>query len=247
MKEAKIQKFMHYFFVLFLISSILQIPSVKGTLTQEGYIGETLEWTIEDVTDQSVAWVNYTTFETTGHWQAQANSAINYTIVYRSGNGTNLDLHGQFKIGNFSINTSNSEIGFNLALSGYTWMGGLIATEDDWMKLQTQEPFINESGTIKYNQIKTFNNTQINTVQIKYNNSFQTSTLWYETRTGILIEANTRVGNFWINFSLSESTIALPRYTAPLSMPTPMLVGLSILVLSIGIPYKRKKVENSGI
>ena len=145
-------------------------------------------------------------------------------------------LVGNLNIGNLSVTTNSTDIGFNLVLSVYPWYGGLISLEDDWDGLAT---LINTSGTsIIYTIEDVILDPHIEAKKITYNDGFQQSELVYEINTGILMSANTSSGNFWLQMHLTQSSIPIPSETQ--SFP----VYSAIIVLSISfilVIYRQKK------
>jgi hypothetical protein len=116
---------------------------------------------------------------------------------------------GDFKIGNLSLTTNDNDIGLNLALSGYPWVGGLIALDSDWATLCDQLPFNETTASIETDLVIGGSYGNVAGVRILYNDGFQTSEFFYEQETGILLRAETQAGSFSMTIWLNQTSLTL--------------------------------------
>lgn len=197
----------------------IQANIVSGRFPVDFYPGENFSWKIDSISAGTNQWINWSSmdFSSATNWYANNSDILEFTVEdYIEIESTNF-LRGGVSIGNLSISTSDYNIGTNLALSAYPWIGGLVSLEEDWETLKAENPFDTDTATIQYNQ-KTILGVEINTVIVSYNESFQQTELVYEEVTGILISANTTVGLFHLEMHLLSSSIPLPALTSNTSL-----------------------------
>ncbi|NHJ03250.1 MAG: hypothetical protein EAX90_00335 [Candidatus Heimdallarchaeota archaeon] len=227
--------------IIVSIISILSIQAntVNGRFPVEFYPGENFSWEIDNISDGTNQWINWSSmdFSSAINWYANNSDILQFTVEdYVEIESKNF-LRGSLSMGNLSISTSDYNIGSNLALSTYPWVGGLVSLEEDWETLKTENPFDTDAATIQYEQ-KIVLGVEINTVIFSYNESFQQTELVYEEVTGILVSVNTTAGLFHLEMHLLSSSVPLPALTSNTS-----LLGLGCFITSGLFLVIRQKIR----
>jgi len=197
----------------------IQANTVSGRFPVEFYPGENFSWKIDNISDGTNQWINWSSmnFSSAIDWYANNSDSLQFTVEdYVEIENKNF-LRGSMSMGNLSVSTNDYNIGTNLILSAYPWVGGLVSLEEDWETLKTETPFDTAAATIQYDQ-KIVLGVEINTVTLSYNESFQQTEVVYEEVTGILISTNTTFGLFHLEMHLLSSSIPLPALTSNTSL-----------------------------
>ena len=240
----KLRKILPIVILISIGLGVMQVNNqfmVQGVLPVDSYIGETLSWEVEDITTGNIEWWNWTAPSFQANWFASIGDAVNLTITDSKIINDKAYLEGNFVMGNLSLATNNYDIGMNLAISCYPWVGGLIALEPNWAALSAQSPFNGTSASITTNARILFGYTHRGKLHRVYNDEFQTSELFYEQETGILLSADTDVGYFRLRMFLNASSIIIPTSNIPgivgLSFISTIVIGCISLII---IKKKRK-------
>ena len=222
--------------MIICVLMITQIKKTNGQFPIEFYPNEEFSWKINEINNGTNYWLN-SSWELIGKWEAFENEKINFTAnTYEVIGGRNF-LIGELEIGNFSLQTSDYDIGLSLTLSLSSWMGGFICL-DDWESLESKTPF----NSFTQNQIQEIETTvlgvKVYAMKFYYNDSFQTTELIYEKATGILLSANTSAFGFHLDIQLISSTIPLPSITNSIS-----LFGLGCVLSSAALLVISRKIK----
>lgn len=224
-----------------------QKPVSASNYPIEFYSGEQFIWMIDEAPNSTVEWWNSTSWAFVGKWHATTGDNIEFTIEGNTQINNKSYLVGQFNIGNLTITTNDHDIGTNLVLSVYPWIGGLIYSPQEWSALTTLSPFNEEVGAeISEEQISVLDK-KIDAVKIAYNDSFQQTELYYEKITGILIRAETIAGQYSLSMHLQSSSIPLPSVTSGLGIKrTDILLFIMVLgsLITLRIIGRKKSVQS---
>ncbi len=214
---------------------------VQGVLPTDSYIGENFSWHIQNITSDNNQWLNWTSFTFEANWHANIGDEVNLTISDSKIINDKTYLEGNFKIGNLSIATNDYDIGSNLAISCYPWVGGLITLESSWDDLSDQSPFNSTTASVQTDMVVYVFEKPVAAVMIRYDDSFQTSVFYYEKETGILISASTNVGSYRLILSLDETSIPLPTTVSSVGIGYGFITTVVIGCLSLLIASKKRK------
>ena len=149
--------------------------------------------------------------------------------------------HGDVELGHRAsakpkLPESDHDIGTNLGLSSYPWVGGLIYL-GNWPSLTNNHPLNNtEIVSISLTEKTTILGTDVDAVKISYDDGFQKTELCYEHSTGVLISANTTIGSFHLELKLKGASIPLPTASQGASLPAATVLLMGAIVV---IPLKR--------
>ena len=235
-KNRKGFKFLLISFIAFLMLISDQSKSAIAAFPPEFYPSESFEWTIDNISPQVNTWYG----EESSSWYANVSDKVTFDITSTI-NIEGIDYTaGDLVIGNLTEETDTIGMGFNLVLSIYPWYGGLVSLETDLTTI-IKEYSLNASLTDVSETTFTVLDQELDTVEINYRDAFQATQLIYEPVTGILLYTNTSFGSFWLEMTLTESTIPLPEPSRKLS-----IAGLTYLLTSLTIAKivsKRKKRE----
>jgi hypothetical protein len=232
--------------ILILIFSITQLPqntpnSTKGGLPSYFYQGEDFSWEIKNVTSNVMEWYNFTTFALMGKWQANIGEFITWNVTDFTTISGKEYLIGTLEIGNYSLTTNDYNIGNNLILSVYPWIGGLISLEISWEELKNVAPFNQTDVTITTNQIINFHGKETAVVKITNNAVGQYTELIYEKTTGILLTSKANFGDYFHEIVLNQTTVPLAVVTNNISALNPLAVTTALLFISSVLALRKKK------
>jgi hypothetical protein len=180
-----------------------------------------LQWTITNVTNQVVEWG----WGTGSYWKANRSDPVTFEIAAIQDN----EVHGQFTIGNLTLLTNDSRIAIELVFSIWfnssIWFPGLVSPLD-WVAVD-QEAAASVSGWMAGDlEIRTSTATKTYIYhQGVYGN--QNTTLIYDIRTGVLVEAYTEFF-FFNDYHLG---LLLIRAARQFTLPTLFLVNITILAV----------------
>jgi len=238
MKELRTEKI-----IAGLVLLILMVGSAnaQGSLFVEFYFGESFSWEISNISVNTNLWYNVSTFTFVAKWHANKSDIMTFSVSNAREIHNELYLFGNLSLGNLSLQTNNKDIGFNLGLSANPWYGGLIALVSDWDALLNTLPFNTTNANVDKEKRITILNQAVEVIEINYEDGFQKTTLQYEKQTGILMYANTTVGNFWLEFHLIESTIPIPSPTNSIAINEGLVLGALVIMAHISKKSKKKK------
>ncbi|MBD3189401.1 MAG: hypothetical protein GF308_02095 [Candidatus Heimdallarchaeota archaeon] len=208
----------------------------------EFYSGEQFLWAIDGAPNSTIEWWNSTSWTFVGRWQATTEDNIEFTVKGNTQINDQSYLVGQFNLGNLTITTNDHDIGTNLVLSAYPWVGGLIYAQQEWSGLTASPPFDESPGAELSEEELSILDQTVEAVKITYNDSFQQTELYYERITGILVRAETLAGQFSLAIHLQSSSIPLPSVTSGVGARG----GTSLLlIMVIGVLFAlRRTIRN---
>jgi len=225
--------------VITILISCVIVENVSAKVPTELYYGENFTWIIDDFSAGNNQWYNVSTWGFYANWHANQSNVVGFTALNSVEIENKEYLTGNLDIGNLSVTTHDQDIGFNLGLSALPWYGGLVSLEPDWDVLTDVTPFNGENASIVYNDTGRVIDTVVDTYRINYDDGFQTTELEYESRTGILISANTTFGSFSLSMHLTYSSIPLPYTTN--NFPAITIVSGFLVLVVFSIIWRRKK------
>jgi len=193
---------------IFLLLSVLLFSfGTSGVKAEEFEVqtGSNAEWIINSVSDQSVAWYRIDIWTDLGSWVAENNSKIHYTVTE-----IHEEIYGDLIIGNLTIsNSSSAEIASDLAIGVLMWGPGLI-THTNWTKhkIEAQEQAQSDwlNGTLKITEsTKSYISISLETIKFAMVSASQNTSLVYDKNSGILLEAQTGFGSYFLDIELSST------------------------------------------
>ena len=223
---------------------VLSLPVGTTAVKTEGFTiqaGTYAEWQINSVTDQPVAWFRIDIWTPMGSWKAENGSQISYTVT-----AVTDDVYGDLLIGNLTItNSSSAEIASNLVLGILFWGPGLI-THTNWTthteeaQDQARSEWINGTLTIT-ERTHTYMDTTFETITFDLVASSQNTTLIYEKHSGILMEAQTGFGAYFLDIVISSTDPPLKGVEGPfLPLTWPTIVIPLLVLVGVNIRKRRK-------
>ncbi|MHA1124213.1 MAG: hypothetical protein ACTSO7_00905 [Candidatus Heimdallarchaeota archaeon] len=226
------------FVIGFGLAQIKDNTLVSGVFPAGDYIGEHMTWNVENITSENNQWLNWTSFSFQANWHADIGDKLNISIIGYKTISEKDYLECDFKFGNLSLETNDYDIGYNLAISCYPWNGGLIALESNWYDLVNQAPFNTTTTTIDTDTEYTIFGKIVNAVKVEHDDGFQTSVIYYEKDTGVLLYVDTKAGFFRLTLKLEDVSLGLPSKTdlSGIGFITSILVASTSLLL-----IKKKK------
>ncbi len=172
-----------------------------------------------------------------GTWSATNGSTIKYDVTSISPDG---ELFGNLKIGDFTLeHVSSQETGLNFALGFYPGISGILSS---WIPgLITDLDFVSHEliaraqaalldGSFQADEpVSEYLGKQLKVVSFSISQLGQNATLTYDKKSGLLLEARTGFGDFFINVSIESTTHTLEEST-PLPFPgIIVIISLSLL------------------
>jgi hypothetical protein len=215
--------------------------NVNASFPGEFYEGENFTWVIDSINVGNNLWFNIDPFSFESYWYANISDEINFSVDgYATLNDVDY-LIGDLTIGNLSLNRNNKEIGFNLALSADPWYGSLLSIDFNWNTLSEVSPFNGLDADISYDKVITVLGQKINAVKINCNYDFQESILYYDPITGLLLQANTTSGSYYLDMHLTYSSMPLPSTSdgLPFYGMITVITGLGVMVILKKKNYKK--------
>jgi hypothetical protein len=234
--------------VWLLIMGVL-LSSVTVTGQEESpyavHVGTRAEWQVNAISPGTKVWLGLD-LTPRATWAAMNGSTITFEVnVVSPDDG----LFGDLVIDGVTFeNISVRETGLNFALGFYpgvpgildSWIPGLI-TDLDFVshELNARAQAVLLNGEFHADEpIREFLDKQLKTVTFNIVQLGQNATLTYDKNSGILLEANTGFGDFFINLSIVSTTYPLEEAT-PVPFPGVMvLCSLTVLML-----LRRKKLR----
>jgi hypothetical protein len=213
----------------------------SAAINNDELINQEFSWTINEINEGANQWYNSTSWLFVGSWHAETGQKMNFSAKELTTINDHEFLVGEFSIGNLSITTHNHDIGINLVLSSYPWVGGLIILDLNPTALATITPFNGSEGSVKTIESYTFNDQQFEVVNITYNDSFQVTQLLYEKKTGILLHALTGAGNFNLELKLDDSSITLPTASISLFNVVDFFLYTGLLIVPLRLLLREKQ------
>ncbi len=195
----------------------------SSAVTPTPFVTPSLKWTITNVTNQVVEWG----WGTGSYWKANKSGPVTFEIAAIQDN----EVHGQFTIGNLTLLTNDSRIAIELVFSIWfnssIWFPGLVS-HLDWAAVD-QEATASVSGWMAGElEIRTSIATKTY-IYHQGDNGNQNTTLIYDIRTGVLLEAYTEFF-FFNDYHLGLLLIRSTRY---FTFPALFLVGITTLVVVV--------------
>jgi hypothetical protein len=165
--------------------------------------GTRAEWIINSVSTEPIPWYRIDVWTGMGSWKTESGSTLAYTVTE-----INQTVYGELVLGNLTVTDSSSEeTASNLILGILMWGPGLI-THTDWTKHiedaneQTQSEWIN--GTLELTETpQTFLGKMLETIKFALVSASQNTTLVYDKGSGILLEAQTGFGQYFLEIEIS--------------------------------------------
>ena len=132
-------------------------------------------------------------------------------IVYEITNDTADEMEGVLVLGNYTFNNiRNIDVASALALSVYPWNGGFFANTSDWTGITEMIENTNTSMTLieDYNQTINDDDYALDIYEFNVEDYYgQYSLFRYDVESGILLNAFTSFGAYYLNISLSSTNI----------------------------------------
>lgn len=142
-----------------------------------------------------------------GNWTVSQNEKV----VYEISNDTTYELEGILVLGNYTFNNiRNIDVASALALSIYPWNGGFFANASDWTSITETIENTNTSILLieDYEQTINDNNYTFDIYEFNTEDYYgQYSLFRYDVESGILLNAFTSFGYYYLNISLSSTNI----------------------------------------
>ncbi len=142
-----------------------------------------------------------------GNWTVNQNEKVVYEIT----NDTTSEVEGNLVLGNYTFNNiRNVDVASALALSIYPWNGGFFANASDWTSITEIIENTNTSMILIEDYEQTINdvNYAFDIYEFNTENYYgQYSLFRYDVESGILINAFTSFGYYYLNISLSSTNI----------------------------------------
>jgi len=233
--------------ILWVLLAVLSLPIGSTAGNADGFtvqVGIYAEWQINSVNAQPVPWYRIDIWTYMGSWKAENGSKMSYTVT-----AVNEDVYGDLIIGNLTVtNSSSAEIASALVLGILSWSPGLI-THTDWAnhteeaKEQTNSEWINGTLTIpEKNQV--YMDKTLETISFILVSSSQNTTLVYEKSSGVLLEAQTGFGAYFLNIEISSTDPPLKEVEGKFFPLNWMVVILPLFFLTgIRIWKRREKIS----
>lgn len=230
--------------MIWMLFIAISLPVGTTLVKADGFavqIGTQAEWLINSVTVHPTAWYRIDIWTYLGSWIAENGSKIGYTVT-----AVNEEVYGGLIIGNLTVtNSSSAEIASNLVLGILSWGPGLI-THTNWAnhsevaQEQANSEWIN--GTITLTEkTQTYLDKTFETIKYVLVSSSQNTTLVYEKNSGVLLEAQTGFGLYFLDLEISSIDPPLEGVKGQFISLSWEVVLLPLLFLvGIGI-LKRKK------
>ncbi len=142
-----------------------------------------------------------------GNWTVCQNEKIVYEIT----NDTADEMEGIIVLGNYTFNNiRNIDVASALAVSVYPWNGGFFANASDWTGITEMIENTNTSMTLieDYNQTINDDDYSLDIYEFNVEDYYgQYSLFRYDVESGILLNAFTSFGAYYLNISLSSTNI----------------------------------------
>jgi len=202
--------------------------------------GTRAEWLINSVSIETVPWYRIDIWTGMGSWKTESGSILAYTVTE-----ANQTVFGELVLGNLTVtNSSSEETASNLILGILMWGPGLI-THTNWVKHiedaqeQTQSEWIN--GTLEYTEThQTYMGITLETIKFTLVSVSQNTTLVYDKVSGILLEAQTGFGQYYLEIEIS--LVDPPLSGVPEFLPFPWMILTLPLLSLVGFRiWKRRK------
>jgi len=195
-------------FVILCILNVIFSSIVTSNQNLNLKSGDIVEYTILDTSETTNlfygAWPpgNYY-----GNWTVSQNEKVVYEIT----NDTANEMEGIVVLGNYTFNNiRNIDVASALALSIYPWNGGFFANASDWTGIAAMIENTNTSMILIENYEQTINddNYMLDIYEFNVENYYgQYSLFRYDVESGILLNAFTSFGYYYLNISLSTTNI----------------------------------------
>lgn len=225
--------------IITILLSCVIIENVSAKLPKGLYYGKNFTWTIDNISAGNNIWLNVSTFGFIANWHANQSNVVSFTALDTIEIENKEYLTGFLDIGNLSIYTNDQYIGFNLILSAYPWYGGLVSLEQNWDDLTDITPFNGSNAQVTYNIVTNILDREVEAIRINYEEFGQVTELLYESRTGILLSANTTFSSFSLEMQLTYSSIPLPSATN--NFPAITITSGFLVLVVFSIIWRRKR------
>ena len=235
---------------IFLLLSVLLFSfGTSGVKAEEFEVetGSNAKWIINSVSDQPVSWYRIDVWTDLGSWAAENNSKIQYTITE-----IQEEIYGDLTIGNLSISdASSAEIASDLAIGVLMWGPGLI-THTNWTKHineateQSQSDWLNGSLHIT-ESTESYLSISLETIKFTMVSASQNTTLIYDRNSGILLEAQTGFGSYFLDIELSSTDPPLKEVKGQFLTISWMDVFIPLIFISVIGFWRGRKRTNKKL
>lgn len=190
------------------LTNIIFSSAITGNITLNLKTGDIVEYTIIDASETiNFFYGAWPPGDYYGNWTVSQNEKIVYEIT----NNTVAEIEGSLVLGNYTFNNiRNIDVASALAFSVYPWNGGFFANTSDWTSITEMIENTNTSMTLieDYEQIINDDDYTIDVYEFNVEDYYgQYSLFRYDVVSGILLNAFTSFGSYYLNISLSLTNI----------------------------------------